>query len=61
MEVPSAVPEYLLAEVQHICVEWRFLIENCKRFLSIAVRLVLPPRLLAKANQMVATESRSVK
>jgi len=63
-KVLSTVPEYILAELQEICAEWRSLIENCKRFLSIAVRL--PSRLLAtvefsraKANLISVTESGS--
>ena len=64
MKVPSTVPEYLLDEVQQICVEWPFLIENCKRCLSIIVRLL--PRILVtvefsrqKANQIAAIEPRN--
>ena len=43
-KVLPSVPAYLLAEVKHVCSEWRLLIENCKRFLSITVPL--PSKLL---------------
>ena len=64
-EVLPSGPEYVLAEVKHVCSEWRLLIENCKRFLSIAVplpsKLLVPVGLIVEnANWMVDTGSRSV-
>ncbi|RPB29183.1 hypothetical protein L211DRAFT_261322 [Terfezia boudieri ATCC MYA-4762] len=50
-KVFSTTPEYILAEVNDICAQWRLLIKDCKRFLSITNQEVLNEDVEAEFDQ----------